>query len=76
MSVYIYARGYDEMTAISGALAVVGNIGPGFGHVGPADNFAFFSDLDKLVLSFGMIVGRLECYTVFILFTASFWKRF
>ena len=76
MSVYIYARGYDEMTAISGALAIVGNVGPGFGHVGPAENFGFFSDIDKLVLSFGMIVGRLECYTVYILFTASFWKRF
>jgi trk system potassium uptake protein TrkH len=76
MSVYIYARGYDEMTAISGALAIVGNVGPGFSHVGPAENFGFFSDIDKLVLSFGMIVGRLECYTVYILFTASFWKRF
>jgi trk system potassium uptake protein TrkH len=76
LSVYIYARGYDEMTAISGALAIVGNIGPGFSHVGPADNFGFFSDLDKLVFSFGMIVGRLECYTVFVLFTPFFWKRF
>ncbi|WP_201353340.1 TrkH family potassium uptake protein [Hydrogenimonas urashimensis] len=76
MSVYIYARGYDEMTAISGAVAIVGNVGPGFGHVGPAENFGFFNDIDKLVLSFGMIVGRLECYTVFILFTSSFWKRF
>ncbi len=76
LSVYIYARGYDEMTAISGALAIVGNIGPGFSHVGPADNFGFFSDLDKLVMSIGMIIGRLECYTVYILFTASFWKRF
>ncbi|WP_456381324.1 TrkH family potassium uptake protein [Hydrogenimonas sp.] len=76
MSVYIYAVGYDEMTAISGALAIVGNVGPGFGHVGPAENFGFFNDIDKLVLSFGMIVGRLECYTVFILFTSSFWKRF
>ncbi|WP_300364744.1 TrkH family potassium uptake protein [Hydrogenimonas sp.] len=76
MSIYIYARGYDEMTAISGALAIVGNVGPGFGHVGPAENFGFFSDIDKLILSIGMIIGRLECYTVFILFTSSFWKRF
>jgi len=76
LSIYIYASGYDEMTAFSGALALVGNIGPGFSHVGPADNFGFFSDVDKLIFSFCMIVGRLECYTVFILFTASFWKRF
>ncbi len=75
-AIYIYARGYDGMTAISGALALVGNIGPGFAHVGPAENFAFFSDIDKIVFSFAMIVGRLECYTVFILFSRAFWKRF
>ena len=76
LSIYIFARGYDMMTAVSGALAIVGNIGPGFAKVGPSDNFAFFSDWDKVVLSVGMIIGRLECYTVYILFTASFWKRF
>ncbi len=76
LSIYIFARGYDMMTAVSGALAIVGNIGPGFAKVGPSDNFAFFSDIDKIVLSVGMIIGRLECYTVYILFTASFWKRF
>ncbi|WP_456404406.1 TrkH family potassium uptake protein [Hydrogenimonas sp.] len=76
LSVYIYARGFDAMTAISGALAMVGNIGPGFSLVGPSQNFGFFGDLDKIVLSLGMIVGRLECYTVFVLLSASFWKRF
>ncbi len=75
-AIYIYARGYDEMTAISGALALVGNIGPGFSQVGPSDNFGLFSDMDKVVFSFAMIVGRLECYTVFILFSREFWKRF
>lgn len=73
---YIYLRGYDEMTAFSGALALVGNIGPGFSLVGPADNFGFFSDGDKLVFSAAMIIGRLECYTVFVLFSLSFWRRF
>ena len=73
---YIYLRGFDEMTAISGALALVGNIGPGFSMVGPADNFGFFGDADKIVFSVAMIIGRLECYTVFVLFTASFWRRF
>ena len=76
VAIYIYARGYDSLTALSGAVALVGNVGPGFGHVGPADNFGFFSDIDKLLFSLGMIIGRLECYTVYILFTASFWKRF
>lgn len=47
VTVYIYARGYDAMTAISGAFAVVGNVGPGFSMVGPADNFSFFPILIK-----------------------------
>ena len=76
LTIYIFACGFDAMTALSGALAMVGNIGPGFALVGPAQNFGFFGDLDKIVLSFGMIVGRLECYTVFILLSAAFWKRF
>ena len=76
VTVYIYARGYDEMSAISGAFALVGNIGPGFSLVGPADNFAFFGDFDKIFFSVAMIIGRLECYTVFVLLSSSFWKKF
>jgi len=76
VTIYIYARGYDTMSAISGAFALVGNVGPGFSLVGPADNFSFFSDFDKIFFSFAMIVGRLECYTVFVLLSSSFWKRF
>ncbi|MCW8820813.1 MAG: TrkH family potassium uptake protein [Sulfurovum sp.] len=76
MTAYIYARGFDAMTAISGAIAVVGNIGPGFSLVGPIDNFGFFNDFDKIILSIGMIIGRLEFYTVLILFSSSFWKKF
>jgi trk system potassium uptake protein TrkH len=73
---YIYARGYDAMSSISGAFALVGNIGPGFSLVGPADNFSFFSDFDKIFFSIAMIVGRLECYTVFVLLSSSFWRKF
>ncbi len=76
VTVYIYARGYDAMSAVSGAFALVGNVGPGFSLVGPADNFSFFSDFDKLFFSVAMIVGRLECYTVFVLLSSSFWKKF
>jgi len=76
VTTYIYIRGYDAMTAISGAFALVGNVGPGFSLVGPADNFAFFSDFDKLFFSIAMIIGRLECYTVFVLLSSSFWKKF
>jgi trk system potassium uptake protein TrkH len=76
VTIYIYARGYDAMSAISGAFALVGNIGPGFALVGPADNFSFFSDGDKIFFSFAMIIGRLECYTVFVLLSRSFWRKF
>ena len=76
VTVYIYARGYDAMSSISGAFAIVGNVGPGFSMVGPADNFSFFTDFDKIFLSVAMIIGRLECYTVFVLLSSSFWKKF
>ncbi|WP_345992813.1 TrkH family potassium uptake protein [Sulfurimonas sp. HSL-1716] len=73
---YLYARGYDEMTSLSTAISMVGNIGPAFGLTGPSGNYAFFSWYDKIVLSFSMIIGRLECYTVFIVFSNFFWKKF
>jgi len=76
ISIYVYARGYDAMSAISTGFAIVGNIGPGFSLIGPSNNFAFFSDIDKIILSIGMIIGRLECYTVYILLSISFWKKF
>ena len=76
VTIYIYARGYDAMSAISAAFALVGNVGPGFALVGPSDNFAFFNDVDKLIFSVAMIIGRLECYTVFLLFSSAFWKKF
>ena len=76
LAIYIYARGYDTMTAVSAALALVGNIGPGFGAVGPANNFADFSDIDKIIFSVAMIMGRLEFYTVFVLMSREFWKKF
>jgi trk system potassium uptake protein TrkH len=76
LAIYIYAKGYDTMTSVSGSLALVGNIGPGFGAVGPANNFAQFSDIDKIVFSIAMIIGRLEFYTVFVLLSREFWKKF
>ena len=75
IAMYLFASGYDTLTSISAAIASVGNIGPGFGHVGPVDNFAFFTPTQKLVLSFGMIIGRLEFFSVIILFYKEFWKN-
>lgn len=73
---YLYARGYDEMTSLSTAVSMIGNIGPGFSLTGPDDNYGFFTWYDKLVLCCAMIIGRLECYTVFIVFSRAFWRKF
>jgi trk system potassium uptake protein TrkH len=76
ISLILFATGHDALTSLSATLECVGNIGVGLGHAGPAYNFAPFSDLDKISLSIGMIVGRLECYTVVILLTRDFWRKF
>ncbi|PKL18575.1 MAG: potassium transporter [Spirochaetae bacterium HGW-Spirochaetae-5] len=69
------SSGADVETSFTSALATLGNIGPGFGKVGPTDNFAFFPAYVKWWFSFAMLAGRLELYTVLILFTTVFWKK-
>jgi len=76
VSLYLFGRGYDALTSVSTALATVGNIGPGFALTGPAQNYAFFGQWDKMVLICAMIVGRLEFYTTFLLFSRHFWRKF
>jgi trk system potassium uptake protein TrkH len=67
--------GADLITSFSGALATVGNIGPGFNAIGPTQNYSAFPDYVKWTFSFAMIAGRLELWTVFVLFTREFWRR-
>lgn len=74
--VFLSLNGHDLTTALTTALATVGNIGPGLGQIGPMDNYAFYSGFEKLVLSLAMIIGRLECYTFFALLSREFWKSF
>ena len=62
-------------TAIGASIATLGNIGPGIGHVGPVDNYAFFPDMAKWVLSFLMLLGRLELFTILIVISPAFWRR-
>ncbi len=69
------ADGADMLSGFTASLALIGNIGPGFGLVGPAGNFAFFSPFVKVFFSFIMLAGRLELYTMIIYFTPGFWKR-
>lgn len=68
--------GLDPLTAISGAATAISNVGPGLGPViGPSGNFAPLPDAAKWLLSFGMILGRLEVFAVLILFMPGFWKN-
>ena len=69
------ALGVDVFTAIAAVAASMFNIGPGLGGVGPAENYAHMPALAKWVLSFCMLAGRLEFYTVLIIFTRSFWRK-
>ena len=69
------ALGVDVFTAIAAVAASMFNIGPGLGGVGPAENYAHMPVLAKWVLSFCMLAGRLEFYTVLIIFTRSFWRK-
>lgn len=65
----------DLETAASSVIATLGNIGPGLNAVGPTQNFAAISPLGQGILTVFMLLGRLELYTVLILFLPSFWKR-
>ncbi len=76
LTLYLYARGYDALTSVSAAISCIGNIGPGFGNVGPVDNYSLFSWYDKIILAIFMIIGRLEFFTVVLLFSKRFWKKF
>lgn len=73
--VVMSAFGADFQTAIGSVAATLGNIGPGIGGVGPASNFADIHVAGKWFLSFLMLVGRLELFTVLILFSPAFWKE-
>ncbi len=67
--------GFDFTTNFTAAIATVNNIGPGLGAVGPAGNFAAYSDPSKLVCVFNMLVGRLEIFPMLLLFIPATWKK-
>jgi trk system potassium uptake protein TrkH len=74
-AIIISSMGYDFNTSIGAVATCLGNIGPGFGKVGPVDNFGFISVTGKWVLSLLMLLGRLELFTVLILFTPYYWTK-
>ena len=67
--------GCDLETSVGAVAATLGNIGPGIGEVGPALNYAEIHVAGKWYLSFLMLVGRLELFTVLVLFSPLFWRR-
>ncbi|MBI1305568.1 MAG: TrkH family potassium uptake protein [Bacteroidetes bacterium] len=67
--------GYDLLTSAGATISSLGNIGPGIGGVGPAYNFAFFPESAKVFLAFLMLLGRLELFTILLLFLPAFWRR-
>lgn len=71
----VAASGIDMITAFSSVAATLGNIGPGFGLIGPTENYAALPGVAKWVLSICMLLGRLEIYTVMVLLIPEFWKR-
>ena len=67
-------NGLDFETSIGATIATLGNIGPGIGGVGPVLNYAYLSPMVKWVLALLMLLGRLELFTVLIIFSGSFWR--
>jgi trk system potassium uptake protein TrkH len=69
------AIGLDLVTSLSAAAAAVGNVGPGLGDiVGPSGNYSSLPETAKWVLSFAMLLGRLELFTVLVLLRPEFWR--
>jgi trk system potassium uptake protein TrkH len=74
-SIFLAALGIDIITSISAVASAVGNVGPGIGKVGPSFSFNDIPNIGKWILSLLMLMGRLELFTVCLLFTPYFWKR-
>ena len=67
--------GMDLVTAFTSVVASVNNLGPALGPTGPAGNYQVFTDTQTWIYTVGMILGRLEIFSVLILFTAAFWRK-
>ena len=74
-SIVMVLLGEEILTAVGSVAANMGGVGPGIGSVGPASSYAHINEAGKIVLSFLMLIGRLELTTVLILFTGLFWKQ-
>ena len=69
------ASGLDFMTSLSAIIACINNAGPGLGLVGPGSNYGVLSDFQTWVCSAAMLLGRLEIFTILVLFTPTLWRK-
>ncbi len=74
-AVLLSLTGIDFITAAGAVATCIGNVGPGIGTVGPVSNFAHLPDVAKWILSFYMLLGRLELFTVLLIFSPAFWHK-
>ena len=75
IATFLFAlHGIDPITSLTASASSIGNIGPGLGSIGPYDNWSHFPSGAKWIASFCMLLGRLEIFTVMIIFTKSFWR--
>ena len=75
MTFLLILDGLDFVTAFTAVVACISNTGPGLGAVGPTDNYQFMTDYETWVCSFTMLLGRLEVFSLVVLFTPQFWRK-
>jgi trk system potassium uptake protein TrkH len=75
MTMLLLATGVDPVTAITAVVACINNMGPGLGVVGPASNYQGLTDFQTWVCSLAMQLGRLEIFSVLVLFTPYYWRK-
>jgi len=71
----LVASGLDFISAFSAVIACINNMGPGLGVVGPASNYQGLTDFQTWVCSLAMLLGRLEIFSVLVLFTPVYWRK-
>jgi len=71
----LLASGLDFMSAFTAVIACINNMGPGLGVVGPASNYQSLTDFQTWICSLAMLLGRLEIFSVLVLFTPAYWRK-
>jgi trk system potassium uptake protein TrkH len=75
MSLVMTATGLDFITAFSAVVACINNMGPGLNKVGPATTYAGLTDVQIWICTAAMLLGRLELFTLLVIFTPGFWRK-